>query len=96
MGSLHVWLRNVGLGPALRVEVWANYADLTPGVSVVAKTIPAISPDETQQHTLKVSWAVVEGDPKVPRPDGFPIKGTYLDRSLRREEDYTIIARWND
>ena len=93
-GRLDVNLRNVGLGPALRVEVAPTYEDkgtfafnITPNPLVV----PAISPGEMVTVAFAVSFT------KTPtrgiRADGFPISGTYTDRS--RRGGYSIITDWD-
>jgi hypothetical protein len=91
---LKLWLRNVGLGPALRVRVTATYVDPSPQVAVTGIVIPAIAPDETAEHQLEVTWQSGDGDPQAPRADGFPIEGKYLDRARRNE--YPIIANWDE
>ena len=89
-GAVAVTLLNVGLGPALRVEVRASYIDPHYQPEIGQVTRPAIKPGESERFVLYVRF------PSPPaggvRGDGFRVSGTYLDRSRRNE--YSIITDW--
>jgi hypothetical protein len=79
---------NVGLGPALRVQITANYIDPEYHAEIQRVTRPAIKPGESDRVQLYVRCP-----PPLPpsgvRRDGFRVSGTYLDRS--RTDEYEII-----
>jgi hypothetical protein len=84
-------LRNVGLGPALRVAVEASHIETEYGPEVATATIAAISPDETATLRLEVPFASPPQDGEI-RSDGVILHGTFLDRSLRNVSE--IITDW--
>ena len=90
-GHLLVKLMNVGLGPALRVQITANYIDPEYHAEIQRVTRPAIKPGESDRVQLYVRCP-----PPLPpsgvRRDGFRVSGTYLDRS--RTDEYEIITSW--
>lgn len=89
-GRLAVTLVNVGLGPALRVEVRASYIDPDHQPEIQQVTRPAIQPGESDRFELDVRFTTPP--PAGVQGDGFPLSGTYLDRSQRN--DYPIITDW--
>lgn len=88
-GVVVVQLRNVGLGPALRVVIESRYSEDEHQAKITPGLIPVIMPGEMGQFELPVYFPR-----KPPEIDlgGFKINGTYLDRSQRRE--YDIISDW--
>jgi hypothetical protein len=91
-GTLAITLFNVGLGPALRVQVSASYDQAGNWVPAInQETVPAIAPNEHKRLTLDVVFP--SPAPGVFRSDGFRVKGFYLDRS--REHESTIITSWD-
>jgi hypothetical protein len=88
-GVVDVRLRNVGLGPALRVVIESHYLDETHEPEITPGSIAALMPGELARFELPV---VFPRKPPQIDLDGFKIKGTYLDRSQRRE--YDIIVEW--
>jgi hypothetical protein len=93
-GALRVSLRNVGLGPALRVEVSARYMDdeLQPTI-IDSKIVPAIPAGTETWVEIVVTFRTPEFDFTSVRPDGFPVHGTYLSRSRVK---YDVLASWED
>jgi hypothetical protein len=92
-GAVRVYLRNVGLGPALRVLVSASYIydDLQP-IRIEDNVVAAIGPNEHQWAEVLITFRTQDwNDIKA---DGFPVEGSYLDRSRKRA--YDIIASWDD
>jgi hypothetical protein len=89
-GAVAVTLLNVGLGPALRVEVRASYIDSDYQPEIGQVTLPAIKPGESERSVLYVRFP--SEPPGGIRGDGFRVSGTYLDRSRRNE--YSIITDW--
>lgn len=85
--EIHAWLRNVGLGPALNVRVWARLT--TP--REVATSTPyrwaSIAPGETTAIKLPIETTHGVADPSQASID---IAGSYTDR--RRAEDYAVIT----
>jgi hypothetical protein len=90
-GEVLLTLRNVGLGPALRVQVTARYVDADQPIYVAHQTIPSILPGETIPVRLYVMFSAPR--PEKVRADGFPVVGTYFDRAQR--ERYEVIASWD-
>jgi hypothetical protein len=88
-GVVDVRLRNVGLGPALRVVIESRYADETHQPEVTPGVIAALMPGELARIELPVHFP--QKPPQIDL-DGFKIKGAYLDRSQKQE--YDIIAEW--
>jgi hypothetical protein len=90
-GNLKISLRNVGLGPALRVSIWATYRDddHRPTFTPESYTIPAIAPNEAVPLRLYVSF---EDRPETVAQDRFAIFGTFTDRSV--EGTYEVITAW--
>jgi hypothetical protein len=87
-GVLDIRLFNVGLGPALRVEVTAHYTgDDRPEITPV--TIPVILPGDLARVETLVFF---QRKPDQIKQDGFKVSGTYLDRGQRHE--YEIISEW--
>src|SRR5947209_13995196 len=86
---LSVELTNVGLGPALRVEVGATYDDPEAIAQITPRIWPTIMPGQMAQLALSVAF---ETEPSSVNADGFPLTGTYLDRSQDRR--YDIITSW--
>jgi hypothetical protein len=90
-GWLIVTLWNVGLGPALRVEVGADYLDEDGNEPrIESEIIPAIPPANTQSVQLFVSFPELRNEI---RRDGFRLRGTFTDRS--RQGTYEIISEWS-
>jgi hypothetical protein len=91
-GWLNVSLRNVGLGPALRVEVTADYDDEQhkPTIAPNPYIVPAIAPSEAESFRMFVDFATTP--PDGVRADGFPLRGTFTDRS--QHGSYEIITEW--
>jgi hypothetical protein len=91
-GYLMGMLRNVGLGPALRVEVTADYADEDGNEpsQIDSVVFPAIPSGETQPFQLFVRFSELTNEV---RPDGFRLRGTFTDRSQQR--NYDIISWQN-
>jgi len=88
---LNVELVNVGLGPALGIYVFATYLDdenrtvfETEGV-----TWPTLAPNERANFSIPTGFSGVH----EPREGGFPLSGTYFDRSRRNE--YPVITDWS-
>lgn len=91
-GWLIVTLRNVGLGPALRVEVTADYAneEFKPTFAPNPYVFPAIAPGESLSFQ---TWARFDRlPPDGVKADAFPLSGTFTDRS--QEGSYEIITKW--
>jgi hypothetical protein len=84
-------LRNVGLGPALGVEVTAEYADADGNEpsSIDSVVFPAIPSGEAQPFQLFVRFSELTNEV---RPDGFRLTGTFTDRS--QQGSYEIITSW--
>lgn len=91
-GQLHVELRNVGLGPAVRVRVTARYADPQQQPNVSPFVWPAITPGGTAQFALSVPFP--SPPPGGVQADGFTLVGTYLDRSMAEESEQKVITSW--
>jgi hypothetical protein len=95
VGTVEFALRNVGLGPALRVRVRGYYDDEQHPAQMkpATTTIPAIAPGETERREFSVSW---EGPPPGDEvhSDWFRLSGDYLDRS--RANEYEIIESWGE
>jgi hypothetical protein len=93
-GSLDVALRNVGLGPALRVELRADYSDDEYGATVNPNptVCPAIAPNETVN--LRVGVVFPERSPTTIDAGDFALGGTFTDRS--RQGNYAIITGWSE
>jgi hypothetical protein len=89
-GAVVARVRNVGLGPALRLTVETSYADPAYEIEPAKGIVPALLPGEEAKITLAVEFKNVP--PEGIRPDGFPIRGTFLDRSQHREDP--IITAW--
>lgn len=93
-GILYVVLRNVGLGPALRVKVGATYdghADWQPGIGEMI--VPVMMPGEERSIELPAPFPDIEHEPPAGvRGDRFKVAGSYLDRS--RRSTYEIITSW--
>jgi hypothetical protein len=88
---VYVRLMNVGLGPALRVQVEASYIDPEHQPEFLPpKTVPAIVPGAMERLELPVRFRTPP--PGGVRGDGFQLSGTYLDRSQTTE--YKIITDW--
>jgi hypothetical protein len=93
-GVISFGLRNVGLGPALRVAVNATYSDSRYPVTVTTEIIPAIAPGEiSPQRNLNFDWKETPPPDEEFQPGGFPITGDYRDRSQRHT--YPIITDWD-
>ena len=88
-GTLHVRLRNVGLGPALRLVVETTYVDDQFPTHSSPSYYAAILPGETLVSPLPVRFERV---PPHINPAGFPVSGTFIDRS--QDTEYTIITEW--
>jgi hypothetical protein len=89
-GRLTVVLRNVGLGPALRVGVTAEYADEwgnKPTIMPPIRVIPSIPPGESAPFEYAVWFKEVKNEI---RRDGFRLSGRFTDRSQRGS--YEIIT----
>jgi hypothetical protein len=89
-GAIMVTLRNVGLGPALRIEVHARYDDQTVQPTITSEIVPVLMVGELVRLTLTTTFAVAPS--AAVRPDGFPISGTYRDRS--QLHTHPIITDW--
>jgi hypothetical protein len=93
-GAVQVRLWNAGLGPALRVSVSATYVDpANPDIApeIGAKIWPVLAPNSQVDIALPVRFEQLP-DGGV-HSDGFPIRGTYLDRT--QENEYEIITSWS-
>lgn len=88
-GTLHVTLRNVGLGPALRLVIETNYADDRFPVRAAPGHHAGIMPGETVSFAMPVLFERV---PLQIDPARFPVSGTFIDRSQSTE--YTVITEW--
>jgi hypothetical protein len=89
-GWLHVALRNVGLGPALRVEVAADYADEWGNQpEIMSHVLPSIPPGGTETFQMFVRFPELRNEVN---PDAFRLRGTFTDRSQRGS--YEIITDW--
>lgn len=88
-GTLHVTLRNVGLGPALRLVIETTYSNGRFPTRSSPSYYAAILPGETLVSPLPVLFERVP--PKID-PAGFPVSGTFIDRS--QETEYKIITEW--
>jgi hypothetical protein len=89
-GHVSVELVNVGRGPALRVQTTATYVDPAYRPRIATVTWPAMQPGERASFAIPVSFSTVP--PDGVKGDGFPLSGSYLDRSQRNE--YPIITAW--
>jgi hypothetical protein len=94
-GLVHVTLRNVGLGPALRVFVRADYHDPDypelPATFADFPVYPAMSPNDPATFTLTVEFYP---PPLRVQANSFQVEGTCVDRSRQRE--YGIITSWEE
>jgi hypothetical protein len=92
-GWLNIELRNVGLGPALRVEVKAKYFDddYQPTIGPNPSILPALAPNETKPFRVFVRFEE-KSPPEGVRSDGFPLSGTFTDRL--QTGNYDIITHW--
>jgi hypothetical protein len=92
-GTLTIVLRNVGIGPALRVRVSPRYdghTDWQPGLPDRV-TIPAILAGESYDFDVAANFPDVPHEPPASVYSGaFDITGDYLDRSMLNE--YPIIT----
>lgn len=91
-GVVSVELQNVGLGPALRVNVSASYtghSDWQPGID--SWTVPVIAPGTGVTVNLNARFPEPPDDRDVVGY-AFPVTGSYLDRSM--ENEYPIITSW--
>jgi hypothetical protein len=86
---LMIELSNVGLGPAVGIEVTANYHGPGDQPTIIQGIWTAIQPGATAPCPLVVIFHEAP-DPSV-RADHFTPAGTYLDRSRGNEE--RIIAK---
>jgi hypothetical protein len=93
-GRLTVVLLNVGLGPALKVEVLASYddEDYAPTITPNPYIVPAIPPGEDVAFDMSVVFGASSPREGI-RVDGFPLRRTYLDRSRRNE--HPIVTDWS-
>jgi hypothetical protein len=89
-GVLVVTLRNVGLGPALRIDVQAHYVDPAFQPTITRDIVPVLMVGEVVRLSMRATFAAVP--PGGVRPDGFPVSGTYLDRSQHRT--HSLISSW--
>jgi hypothetical protein len=90
-GALLVNLRNVGLGPALRVEGKPHYRYDDLEVVVEPKIIPSIPAGRRMRVEIVLKFRAADwGDLKT---DGFPVEGTYRNRA--QTEEYLIISSWD-
>jgi hypothetical protein len=89
VGLLRIKLRNVGLGPALRIEVFVRYEG--GGRAATWRFIrPTITPDQMDEFSLRIRFQTA---PTAPiEADGFKLSGTYLDRSLQKS--YDLVTDW--
>jgi hypothetical protein len=85
-------VQNVGLGPALRLTVETSYADSAYEIEPAKSIVPALLPGDGEKIMLVVKFKNVP--PDEIRPDGFPIRGTFLDRSQHHEDE--IITAWEE
>lgn len=90
-GEVYVPLKNVGVGPALRVEVNVCYDDPDWQPAIQRATVAFIEASSGQTVALPARF------PEPPAPGGvinerFQVVGTYLDRTLQNE--YPIITSW--
>ncbi len=85
---VEVGLANVGLGPALRLELMIEHEYTANFAARAWRSV--LRPGEDIVVTMDVRLP----DPGVPREEGFRLtKGAYLDRS--RENEYEIITDWD-
>ncbi|MHB8643895.1 MAG: hypothetical protein ACYDA3_13525 [Gaiellaceae bacterium] len=89
-GRLVFALRNVGLGPALGVEVTAR-CDLTPDARITPAVVAAIAPGDLYSQ-LVVEVAFATEPPEDFGAARFVVYGTYRDRMQRGP--YTILTQW--
>jgi hypothetical protein len=90
-GVLYVRLRNVGLGPALRLEASAHYeghVDWVPAIDTAHALV--IAPGEPVEIGVHVSFPEPHDRPGGVVTDGFLVVGTYSDRSMQNR--YPIIT----
>jgi hypothetical protein len=80
-GELHVELQNVGIGPALYVEVDAFYDDEDWTPSIGSASVPFIQAESGQSVALPVSFPEPHDRPGGIRGT-FQVEGTYRDRSI--------------
>jgi hypothetical protein len=92
-GIVRIELRNVGLGPALKVRVQATYtghADWQPDFNPEVEVVPFIEPNQVAESAFLLSGP-------EPAPEGgilneFEVSGTYVDRTLGNQE--RILIHW--
>jgi hypothetical protein len=80
----------VGLGPALRIKVTATYVEPDHQPEIDTATWPSLAPNEQTNFSISVRFDPL---PSSIRLDGFPLSGTFLDRSQLNE--YPIITSWS-
>jgi hypothetical protein len=87
-GELELTLRNVGLGPALRIDFNAVYEPDPDAVPLQPfGIIPALMPGEETTVTWGTHWR--ESVP-IPHESGFRVYGTYRDRSWANKYEITV------
>lgn len=94
-GSLDVGLRNVGLGPALRIELRTTFPNDTYGAMINPNpaVYPALAPNESA--VLRVGVTFPETSPReVITGEDFSLHGTFTDRSRRGR--YEVITAWSE
>ncbi len=89
-GTLQVRMRNVGLGPALRLVVECTYNVPVGSFKTTPSILAALLPGEVMQSDLPFSFQ--EPPPGGIQEDQFPVHGTFVDRAQRTE--YKVITEW--
>jgi hypothetical protein len=91
-GYLRLRLRNVGLGPALRVAVTIRLSgdQHQPSIDASPKTLPVIAPNDTEELSFYIQFG--EDRPNDVSAESFAVTGTFTDRSQHGHYEIIIIG----